>query len=682
MMKKTCFLLFFLCAGYLLTAQILKPASWAYSSKDLGNKRYELDFTATINKGWHIYSQFIDSGGPIPTSFTFKKSGDYILIGKTKEDGKPIKENDPGFGMVLKYYENEALFSQIIELKKPTADVKGTLEYMVCDASRCLPPSDKNFEFKLPLQSTAIKNDSLQAKLDTLILVAGQAQAKYSAAKNQVSVKSTYHSGEESQSLWLTFLKGLAAGLAILIMPCTYPMIPLTVSYFTKHSKSRRQGVTHAFIYAFFILIIYVLLGVLVTVLFGPNALNDFASDAFFNLLFFAAFVIFSISLFGAFEIILPAGWINASERMSDRGGLIGIFFMAFTLTLVSFSCTFPIVSGFLLLLSKGNYLSPIIGMSACGLMLGLPFGLLALFPRWIHSLPKSGGWLNVVKVMLGFIELGFAFVYLSKVDLAYHWGILPRDLFLTLWIVLAVLLGFYLLGKIKLPHDTNIDHVSVPRLILAIISFSFAVYMLPGLWGAPLNSISGFIPPLETQAFNINNNVSADNSIPANATNDSSVQKKKYSNLFKSGNSINAYFDYDEGMAYARKVNKPVLLDFTGWSCINCRKMEHAVWADKDVLQRLKNDFVIVELYVDDKTILPKEEQYFSKSSGDSIKTIGKKNIDLEVTHFNDNAQPYYVPLDNKGQLLNTPSGYNSDVEGYIQFLDLALKNYKEESQ
>jgi len=675
-MKKISLLLFLVLTGYLTHAQILKPVTWSYSSKQLSNNKYELDFAAKLDNGWHIYSQFVDSNGPIPTSFTFQPSNDFVKIGKVIETGKLIKENDPAVGMILKYYENEVVFSQIIELKKPLADIKGSLEYEACNQSRCLPPADKDFEFRLPLASAVTKTDSSKPKTDTQKVVSTPVSNNNSDNNKQATVKPTFQTGQKTESLWITFLQGLLAGLTILVMPCTYPMIPLTVSYFTKHSQSRKQGIGNAFTYAGSILIIFISLGLFVTLIFGRNALNDFASNAFFNLLFFAVFVALAISLFGAFEIVLPSRWVNASEKMTDKGGLLGIFFMAFTLTLVSFSCTIPVIGGFLSLISNGSFLVPIVGMAGCGFMLGLPFGLLALFPQWMQSLPKSGGWLNAIKVSLGFIELGFAFIYLSKVDLAYHWDILPRDLFLTIWIVLAILLGIYLLGKIKLPHDTEVEHISVPRLLVAIVTFSFAVYLIPGLWGAPLNGISGFIPPIETQSFNLVS--TSGNSSTSVVVADSLSKTKKYSNLFKGSNGINAYFDYDEGMAYARKIHKPVLLDFTGWSCVNCRKMEHSVWADKDVLQHLENDFVVIELYVDDKTALPDGEQYVSKSSGEKVNTIGKKNIDIETTRFNENAQPYYVPLNNAGELLNNPSGYNQDIVSYLQFLNSSLQNYK----
>ncbi len=480
---------------------------------------------------------------------------------------------------------------------------------------------------------------------------------------------------EESSSMWAIFIAGFLGGFAALLMPCIFPMLPLTVSFFTKKSRSKAQSVSQALIYGISIIVIYVVLGLLVTVVFGADALNNLSTNGIFNMLFFILLVVFAISFLGAFEINLPASWVNKMDEKSDKGGLTGLFFMAATLALVSFSCTGPIIGTLLVqAASMGKLMGPAIGMFGFALALAIPFALFAMFPRWLKSLPKSGSWLNSVKVVLGFLELALALKFLSNVDLAYHWNIFDREVFLVLWIVIFGMLGFYLIGKLRFAHDSPLTFVSIPRLFLAIITFAFTIYMIPGLWGAPLKSIAAFLPPQATQDFDLYT--------PSLGGTSPSVRKentevRKYQELFHAPLNLDVFFDYEEGMAFAKKVNKPVMIDFTGHACVNCRKMEAGVWPDKNVYQTLSNEYVIIQLYVDDKTNLPVHEQFTSEFSGKKIKTIGNKWSDFQAAKFNSNSQPYYVLLDTGGNLLSQPSGADYDPASYLIFLKTGLEKF-----
>jgi len=500
-----------------------------------------------------------------------------------------------------------------------------------------------------------------------------------SIKKVQASIiKAKSAAPDKPQTLWAIFIAGFLGGLLAITMPCIYPLLPLTVSFFTKKSGSKSTGILHSLLYGISIIVIYVSLGLIITLLFGPDALNALATNGIFNIFFFLLLVVFGISFLGAFEINLPSSLANKLDKNADRGGLIGIFFMAATLVVVSFSCTGPLVGSLLAAAAtKGDRLGPAIGMFGFSLALALPFTIFALFPSALKSLPKSGGWLNSIKVVLGFVELGFSLKFLSNVDLAYHWNWFDREVFLSLWIALGLLMGLYLIGKIKFSHDSELTHLSVPRTFIAIGVFAFVIYMIPGLWGAPLKVISGFLPPPATQDFDLSRSMSAGAAAPVQQV---SIKEKKYEDIFKRGkhNGLNEWYDYDQALEVSKELKKPVLIDFTGWNCANCRKMENDVWPDAGVRSRMQNDFVLLEQYVDEKGPLPESEFYNSTFSGKRITTIGGKNSDFETNTFNTNSQPFYVIVDGDGNVLVPPKGADFSVENYIKFLDSGIAAYK----
>ena len=634
-------------------AQIENPVKWSYSAQKTGKNEANILIKADIQKGWHLYSQFVEDGGPIPTSFAFSPTKDFNLEGKVSESPKAVTAFDTNFGMKIAWHETQVTFIQKIKTTSTNFTLKGVLEYMVCNNNKCLPPTEQ--EFSIPVD----------------VSEAATVKPVETAAPNSVNTSpkleepKTSTNPENSDSLWAIFIAGFLGGLAAFFMPCIYPMIPLTVSFFTKKSGSRAKGIRSAVLYGIFIVAIYVSLGLVITLLFGTSALNEAASSATFNLLFFGLLLIFALSFLGAFEITLPAALVNKMDAESNRSGLIGLFFMSFTLALVSFSCTGPIIGTLLVdAVSKGAYLGPAMGMFGFSLALAIPFTLFAIFPSWLKEMPKSGGWLNTVKVSLGFLELALAFKFLSNVDLAYHWGILNRDIFLIIWIVIFAFWGLYLLGKIKLAHDSDISFISLTRLLFAMLIWGFTLYMVPGLWGAPLKAINAWLPPASTQEFDLYSKQFIGSVSTETAT-------KKYANLFHAPYGLNAYYDYEEGLAAAKQQNKPILLDFTGWSCTNCRKMEASVWANAEVLKRLKNDYILISLYVDDKTALAENEKYTSTFSGKTIKTLGQKWSDFQASTFGTNSQPYYVLIDTEGKQLVAPQAFNLDINNYIRFLD-----------
>jgi thiol:disulfide interchange protein DsbD len=666
----------------LTTAQILTPVKWSFSTKQLDNNQFDLVLSANIEKGWHLYSPYLESDqGPIATSFTFNKNSDVQLVGKIKE-GKPKEMFDKNFEMNVRYFEGQPAFTQRVKVLKPgKTKITGMLTYQVCDESRCLPPEDVEFSFevegknvtpeKTEIDGTTTNPDT--AAVAPIDIDSGTTVNPQKTEEKLVPAKYVAPS-QSSLSLWAVFIKGFLGGLLALLTPCVFPMIPLTVSFFTKQSKTRHAGIINAWIYGLSIIFIYVTLGMIITLSLGPDALNAMASHAFFNLAFFLIFMVFAFSFLGAFEIRMPSSWVNKADSASERGGLMGIFFMAFTLSLVSFSCTGPIIGTLLVDAAiGGNFINPVLGMGGFAVALALPFGLFAAFPGWLNSLPKSGGWLNSIKVVLGLLELAMAFKFLSNVDLAYHWGFLTRELFLAIWIIIFSILGLYLLGFIRFSHDTELPYLTIPRLMFAIITFAFVIYLIPGMFGAPLKMISGFPPPqFYTEGWSLGQG----------------SKDAKHDGTLIPGtdpehcpHNLNCFHDYETALAYAKQVNKPLMVDFTGWSCVNCRKMEDNVWVDPRVLNQLKNDYVLVSLYVDDKTPLPKEEQFTSQVTGKKIRTTGNKWSNLQTTRFKTNSQPYYVLLDHNEVPLLEPSGYNSDIGNYALYLKKGVEVFKQRS-
>ena len=619
-MKKL--ILFFTALTLVSTAQIFDPVKWDFSQKKLSENEIGLSFKANIENGWYVYSQNAGEG-PVSTEFTFENSDKFILSGNVLEQD-PLEEFDPNFDAILRYFKNEAVFTQIIQVNSvEDFQINGEVYFMTCDSTQCLPPEALEFTFNID----GIKEDLISSTNDT----------------NQSS----------SKSMWALFFIAFLSGFAALLTPCVFPMIPLTVSFFTKQSKTKARGIINAVIYGISIIVIYVALGVGVSSIFGADALNNMATNVYFNIGFFLLLIIFGASFLGAFELQLPASWVNKTDKASDKGGLIGIFFMAFTLALVSFSCTGPIVGTLLVEASTGGYFGPIVGMLGFSLAIALPFALFAAFPGWLNSLPQSGGWLNSVKVTLGFLEIALAFKFLSNADLVLQAHLLERELFIAIWIVIFGLLTMYLLGFLKFAHDSDLKYISVSRLSVAILTGTLTIYMIPGLWGAPLKIINAFPPPM--QYSESPQGVGA----IAISSNQSSSSSNDGQHIGPQG--LMAFHDYYEGLNYAKKVKKPLMIDFTGHACVNCRKMEEQVWSDKNVKNMLANDVVLVSLYVDERINLPKEEQYITKMAGKEkkVKTTGDKWMVFQANTFGTNSQPYYVMLDlNENQLIE-PANY-----------------------
>ena len=644
-------------------AQIQEPVKFKTELKNVSATELEIVFTASIEHGWHVYSTDLGDGGPISATFNTDKLTGARLDGKLRPVGKEVASFDKLFEMDVRYFEHTAQFVQKLELTGSTYQVKGYLEYGACNDENCLPPTQVEFSFsgKAEGASVAAQTETQEEKADTVApAVIGGADGSTSVVVSDNDLWSPVidelnalgeTASQEDMSWLYIFITGFVGGLLALFTPCVWPIIPMTVSFFLKRSKDKKKGVRDAWTYGASIVVIYVTLGLAITAIFGANALNALSTNAIFNIFFCLMLVVFAASFFGAFEITLPSKWSNAVDSKAEATtGLLSIFLMAFTLSLVSFSCTGPII-GFLLVQvsTTGNVIAPAVGMLGFAIALALPFTLFALFPSWLKSMPKSGGWMNVIKVTLGFLELAFALKFLSVADLAYGWRILDRETFLALWIVLFALLGFYLLGKIKFPHDDDDTKVSVTRFFLALASLAFAVYMVPGLWGAPLKAVSAFTPPMQTQDFNLYNN------------------------------EVHAKFDdYDAGMKYAREHGKPVMLDFTGYGCVNCRKMELAVWTDMKVADLINNDYVLITLYVDNKTRLPEPVKVMENGTERTLRTVGDKWSYLQRVKFGANAQPFYVLIDNEGKPLNKSYSYDEDIDKYVDFLQTGLDNYK----
>ena len=665
-MKKSIFSILLLLFTLAVQAQIQEPVKFKSELRTLQAGEAEVIFTGTIDKGWHVYSTDLGEGGPISATFNVEDISGAELVGKLKPVGKEIAAFDKLFEMKVRYFANSVQFVQKLKLTGGAYKVEGYLEYGACNDENCLPPTNVEFSFKgeaagkqTAEEAVATTEDLMLADTASVDLVplridedtaAGEAADYWKPVIKELSSFGE-NVNNESHSWIYIFFAGFVGGLLALFTPCVWPIIPMTVSFFLKRTKDKRKGIRDAWTYGAAIVVIYVTLGLAITLIFGASALNDLSTSAVFNILFFLMLVVFAASFFGAFEITLPSKWSNAVDSKAEQTtGLLSIFLMAFTLSLVSFSCTGPII-GFLLVevSTSESIVAPAIGMLGFAIALALPFTLFALFPSWLKSMPKSGGWMNVIKVTLGFLELAFALKFLSVADLAYGWRLLDRETFLALWIVIFALLGMYLLGKIKFPHDDDDTKVSVPRFFMALASLAFAVYMVPGLWGAPLKAVSAFAPPMQTQDFN----------------------------LYK--NEVHAKFnDFDAGMEYARQQGKPVMIDFTGYGCVNCRKMELAVWTDPTVSKLLNEDYVLITLYVDEKTKLPEPVKVMENGTERTLRTVGDKWSYLQRSKFGANAQPFYVLLDNEGMPLNKSYSYDEDIQKYVEFLQTGLKNYK----
>ena len=691
-MKKLFSILLLVFVTLAVQAQIHQPVKWKIKLEDSKTAEKEIVFTATIEKGWHLYDMNLPEGGPVSTSFTFETLQGAELIGQPVSNIKPTVVYDEQFAMDLRWFPGAVTFTQKVKILDPKKfKIEGEVEFMVCNDETCLPPDRESFAFDskntkltLPAEAPVVEKEDVTKEQPDTNLVVEEGKTLTTPAPGAKEEQEIVHPQKITNALtndaalwtpvidelkafgdttvtatdtsWLfIFFAGFLGGLIALLTPCVWPMIPMTVSFFLKRTKDRKKAIRDALTYGLSIIVIYLVMGLLITGIFGASALNDLSTNAIFNIIFFLLLVVFAISFFGAFEMVLPASWTTKLDSKADSTtGILSIFFMSFTLVLVSFSCTGPIIGTLLVqAASMGTAVGPAIGMFGFALALSIPFSLFAIFPNMLQSMPKSGGWLNSVKVVLGFLELALALKFLSVADLAYGWRLLDREVFIVLWIVIFVLLGFYLLGKIKFRHDSDVKYVSVPRLFMAIISFGFAVYMVPGLWGAPLKSISAFAPPLYTQDFSL-----YDDEVHA------------------------AYDDYESGMAKAKLLNKPVMIDFSGFGCVNCRKMEASVWTDPKVKQILENDYVLITLMVDDKTKLPHPIEIEEHGKVRKLKTIGDKWSYLQRSKFGANAQPFYILLNDEGKPLGPSYAFNEDVSKYIQFLENGLKTFKEQNK
>ena len=641
--------------SFLTFGQVREPASWTYEASkkeiQIGNE-IELIFKVKLEDTWHLYSADLDPDiGPMPTVFEYKKDPSFELVGDVIQKGIH-REYDSLWEAYITYFSDKAEFRQKVKILSNKINISGTYEYQVCTTvdGLCIP-GDGDFSFD------AIK-------------IAGS-----NAESNEEST------GAQSQSLWGFAIVAFLAGLAGLLTPCVFPMIPMTVTFFSHDSDKKSVSIRNALIYGISIIAIYTVAGTIVAKLNGPEFANWLSTHWIPNIFFFIVFVVFALSFLGLFEIVLPSSLVNKVDQQADKGGLCGAFFMAFTLVLVSFSCTGPIVGSILVESAGGQILKPIVGMFSFSLAFAIPFTLFAIFPEWLNSLPKSGGWLNSVKVVLGFLELALGLKFLSVADQVYHWGLLDREIYLAIWIVIFSLIGFYLLGKIRLPHDSILEKIGVPRLMLAIISFSFVVYLIPGMVGAPLKGLAGYLPPMTTHDYNLPQLI-ADNRGSTSYNQELNVydscEEPKYADMLHFPHGIKGYFDLEQGLKCAKEQNKPIFIDFTGHGCVNCREMESRVWSDPEVLKRLKNDYVMVALYIDEKTELPQSEWYTSSFDDKVKKTIGKQNADFQITEFNNNAQPYYVLMDHNKKPILPPKAYDLNVQNFVDFLDQGKNQFE----
>lgn len=662
MMKKNLSIILFVALALfskIAGAQVNDPVSWTFSSKQIDNLKYEIVFEASIDMGWHLYSSELPDGGPLPTSAIFEETNNYKVIGKLVAKGKPIVEFDEIFDMELAYFDAYAKFSHIIELNEGVegATVSGEIEYQACFEDKCI--------FLTKEFSTKVGNVTAQKEADSQTTAVADSSTQPESENN-------------NSSLLVFFLISFAAGLAGLLTPCVFPMIPMTVSFFMNKQKNRFNAILNASIFGISIIVIYTSIGLLVSLTgMGAGFANQLVSHWLPNLIFFALFMAFAASFFGLFEIMLPSSLSTKTDSKAEKGGFIGSFFMALTLVIVSLSCVGPIVGAILVESAAGLGLKPIIGMFGFSLAFAVPFTLFAIFPSWLNKLPKSGGWLNSVKIVLGFIVLAFGLKFLSTVDQAYHWGILGREVYLALWIAIFIMLGLYLLGKIKFKLDSNVEHIGFFRMILAIATFAFVIYLVPGMFGAPLKGLSGLIPPKTGHSFDLEQMITHNRGV-STKENTSLCQEPKYADVLHLPHGLQGYFDYEQALACAREQNKPIFVDFVGHACSNCKVMEQRVWSDPKVLEILQNEYVIVALYVDERTKLAESDWVTSSIDGKVKKTLGKKNADFQITRYNVNSQPFYVLLSPTEELLTKPYGYNTNVDDFVAFLNEGVRQYK----
>lgn len=675
-MKKVLFFLITILAFANLNAQIVNPVKWSSRVEKNSDAEFNLIMEGKIEDGWHMYSQFTPENGPLPAEFKFENAkGNYELIGKVKESPYKKQFNEV-FEVDEYYFEKKVTFTQKVKITNPKlTSIKGKIDFQVCKEV-CIN-QDNTFNFALPKINAATKGEildvpSTDVNLDSASSVTKEEKSVIdSVVKQKVDeIKSNVTKKEENKSLWTIFFLAFLGGLAALLTPCVFPMIPMTVSFFTKHSGSRQKGIANAIFYGISIIVIYVVLGLIIVGVFGAEALNALSTGVAFNIIFFIILVFFALSFLGAFEIMLPNSWANKVDRQAGKSGVIAIFFMALALAIVSFSCTGPIVGTLLVESASKGGIAPIIGMLGFSSAIALPFMLFALFPTWLNSLPKSGGWMNSVKVSLGFLELAFAFKFLSNADLVLQMHLLEREVFLAIWIAIFGTWALYLFGKITLPHDSPLSHISVGRLSLGLLVLSFTVYMIPGLFGAPLKLISAFPPP---QTYS-----ESPRGFFGHSSSTSGAKSDLPEGAVLGEHDIITFHDYDKGLAYAKKVNKPIMIDFTGYACVNCRKMEINVWSDEKVLDVLKNKVVLISLYVDDKRELPESERTISKTTGKEIVTYGNKWTDFIISKYKTNTQPYYVLTDLSENNLNEPISYTPNIDEYLAWLNDGISKFK----
>ena len=644
------------------TAQIQDPVKWDISSKKTGENEYQINFKAKIDNGWHIFAQYLPKGNySLPTKFSFEQLTDAELVDTVRELSNVVEEKDEIAGAMVRFFCNEALFAQTIKVTGPAPTVSGKIEYQTCSDEMCVM-GDKEFSLSIL--------DGGQSSVDTPAEPSDGAKL----TESEPVVRTA-----NSNSIWKVILEAILWGFAALLTPCVFPMVPMTVSFFLKNEQNKGRSRSMASAFGLAIVALYTIpiaIIIIATYLIGGQSVtadifNWLSTHWLPNVLFFIIFMVFAASFLGAFEIVLPSSLINKADSKSNKGGLVGVLFMALTLVLVSFSCTGPIVGTILVKSTQGDIWEPIITMLAFSAAFALPFTLLAFFPSWLTKLPKSGSWLNTVKVTLGFIEIALGLKFLSVADQTYHWGILDREVYLAIWIADFALLGLYLLGKLQIGETKN-DPPKVARLLLGLLTSAFTIYLIPGMWGAPLKALSGYLPPQTTIDFDLSAIQNDDD------YDDNLCSTPKYADLLHLPHHLQGYFDYEQALECAKEQNKPLFIDFTGHGCVNCREMESRVWSDKEVMRRLTDDYVVVALYVDDKTMLPEDEWFTSTYDGKIKKTIGKKNADIQISRFNINAQPYYCLLDTDGNLLTEPMGYNLNVNEFVEFLDEGLENFE----